>query len=210
MAESNLFATESGGVDTPVTAPPRLSLHDWIESSTAVPRDTGSKIAQDLTDATNFSLVDGNAHTAETVAAVAAADVGKKFRDQSNTAAIDVSTVLKSAGVSNIEETWSVNRLADQLLEKGWMRLPATQMEPGDVVIGLDRQGGGDVGIVGENGAIYATNSANSVWSKSSADGARFSPRNPRWAGGSLYAYRAPGTPNSNTRPLWNSAVPSV
>lgn len=87
--------------------------------------------------------------------------------------AASVSNVLKGAGYGYAHHA-GVYGLHKQLLNRGWQKLPASQAQPGDVIIGIRRSnwaaggGGSHVGIVGEGNTSYHNSSSKRAWIKDS------------------------------------------
>lgn len=83
--------------------------------------------------------------------------------------AASVSGVLKQAGF-NYANSALVYGLHNQLLKNGWQKMPVSEAQPGDVIIGIRRSswqsggGGSHIGIVGDNGTTYHNSSARRHW----------------------------------------------
>lgn len=91
-----------------------------------------------------------------------------------------VSSILSSAGI-DVHEA-SVRGLQEQLTKQGFTAVSLDNTKPGDVIIGIDRNGIGDCGIVGHDGAIYGSlTTRGGIWGK--ASNGRFDPlTNSRWS----------------------------
>lgn len=84
--------------------------------------------------------------------------------------AASVSSVLRDAGVANIDEL-AVTGLAQKLRSQGWHAVPFEQRKPGDVIIALGAAGRhGHTGIVGANvNDTYNNHSSSGLWSRDDA-----------------------------------------
>lgn len=83
--------------------------------------------------------------------------------------AASVTEVLQDAGFSYASSA-GVGNLTDQLMARGWKKMPVQYAQPGDVVYGhrgnLHAGGGnGHIGVVGENGTVYHNSSRKTTWS---------------------------------------------
>lgn len=223
MVEKEVFQ----GNDDGKAAPEGLNVLDAYGSGkdaldTRIPMTPTAQTERNLNEATKFSLTDGsNKDDQETPrflrhdvadAASSRDNIGQLLWDQGRykeavangklSAAASVSEILQQTGVP--ADTASVKGLDDQLRSFGWTEVPISEARPGDVVIGLGAAGrGGDAGIVGADGKIYASKTFAQGddghyghWSEASPN--RLSVNNARWqeAGSKLFVLRAPDTCN--------------
>ena len=83
--------------------------------------------------------------------------------------AASVSGVLKEAGYGYAHHA-GVYGLHKQLINNGWQKLPASEAQPGDVIVGIRRSnwaaggGGSHIGIVGEGNRSYHNSSSQRAW----------------------------------------------
>lgn len=100
--------------------------------------------------------------------------------------AASVSTVLRDAGISRVDEL-SVQRLSSRLEREGWKAQPFKNRRPGDVIIASGPRHG-HTGIVGETPDItYDNHSSSGRWSQ---DRAAYWLSNPHWT--AVYVLRPP------------------